>query len=86
MGQKLIIRSRGIFVIVSVQKPSHHFLQIFPPLRMFKIVLHDSSFYLKQLTLFCHPWPISASAKRIGYISNFCSMIKVLPQKQQLLT
>jgi len=78
MGQKVIIRSGGIFVIVCVQKPSHHFLQIFYPLRMFKIVLRDSSLYPKQLTLFFLPWLISASAKRIGYISNFCSMIKLL--------
>jgi len=29
-----------------------HFLQIFRPLRMFKIVLRDSSLYPKQLPLF----------------------------------
>ena len=52
MGQKVIIRSGGIFVIVCVQKPYHHFLQIFRPLRMFKIVLRDSSLYPKQLSLF----------------------------------
>jgi len=68
----------GIFVIVCVQKPSHQFLQIFRPLRMFKIVLRDSSLYPKQLPLFCLLRLISASAKRIGYISNFCSMIKLL--------
>ena len=78
IGQKLIIRSGGIFVIVCVQKPSHHFLQIFRPLRMYKIVLLDSSLYPKQLALFCLLWLISVSAKRIGYISNFCSMIKLL--------
>ena len=78
MGQILIIRSGGIFIIVCVQKPSHHFAQIFRPQRMYKIVLRDSSLYLKQLTLFCLLWLISASAKRIGYISNFCSMMKLL--------
>ena len=71
MGQKVIIRSGVIFVIVCVQTPSHHFLQILRPLR-------DSSLYPKQLTLFCLLWLISASAKRIGYISNFCSMRKLL--------
>ena len=74
----------GIFVIVCVQKPSHQFVQIFRPLRMFKIVLRYSSLYPKHLplsetsTLFCLLRLISASAKRIGYISNFCSMIKLL--------
>jgi len=34
-----------IRVIVCVQKPSHHFLQTFRPLRMFKIVFRDSSLY-----------------------------------------
>jgi len=68
----------GIFVIICVQKPSHQFLQIFCPLRLFKIVLRDSSLYPKQLPLFCLLRLISASAKRIGYTSNFCSMIKLL--------
>jgi len=68
----------GIFVIVCVQKPSHQFLQIFRQLRMFKIVLRDSSLYPKQLPLFFLLRLISASAKRIGYISNFSSMIKLL--------
>jgi len=31
-----------IWVIVCVQKPSHHILQTFHPLRMFKIVFRDS--------------------------------------------
>jgi len=68
----------GIFVIVCVQTRSHQFLQIFRPLRTFKIVLRDSSLYPKQLPLFCLLRLISASAKRIGYISNFCSIIKLL--------
>jgi len=45
---------------------------------MFKIVLRESSLYPKQLPLFCLLGLISESAKRIGYISNFCSMIKLL--------
>ena len=68
----------GIFVIVCVQKPSHQFLQIFRPLRMFKIVLRDSSLSPKILLLFCLLRLISTSAKRIAYISNFCRMIKLL--------
>jgi len=49
MGQKVIIRFEEISVIVWVQKPSHHFLQAFCPLRMFEIVFRDSSLYPKQL-------------------------------------
>jgi len=66
----------GIRAIVCVQKPSHHFLQTL--CRMFKIVFRDTTLYAKQLSLFCLLRLISASAKRIGYISNFCSMIKLL--------
>jgi len=32
----------GFWVIVCIQKPSHHFLQTFRPLRTFKIVFRDS--------------------------------------------
>jgi len=52
----------GIWVVVCVQKPSHHILQTFRPLRMFKIVFRDSSLYPKQLHLFCLLWLISASS------------------------
>jgi len=45
---------------------------------MFKIVLRDSSLYPKQLPLFCLQRLICASVDHIGYISNFCSMIKLL--------
>jgi len=45
---------------------------------MFKIVFGDSSLYPKQLPLFCLLWLISACADRIGYITNFRSMIKLL--------
>jgi len=51
----------GIWVIVCIQKPSHHFLQTFRPLRMFKFVFRDSSFYPKQLSLFCLLWLISVN-------------------------
>ena len=78
MGQKVIIRFEGISVIVCIQKPSHHFLQAFRPLHMFKIVFRDSSLYPKQLPLFCLLRIISANADRIGYITNFCSMKKLL--------
>jgi len=60
-----------ISVIVCVQNPSHHFLQTFRPLRMFKIVFSDSSLYPKQLSYFCLLRLISASADRIGYITSF---------------
>jgi len=45
---------------------------------MFKIVFRDSSLYRKQLHLFCLLWLISESADRIGYITNFCSMIELM--------
>ena len=63
----------GIWVIVCVQKPSHHFLQTVR--RVFEIVFRDSSLYPKQLPLFCL---LSARADRTGYITNFCSMIELL--------
>jgi len=44
---------------------------------MFKIVFPDSSLYPKQLSLFCLLRLISASADRIGYITNFCSMTEL---------
>jgi len=64
----------GICVIACIQKPSHHFLQTFRLLRMFKIVFRGSSLYPIQLSLFCLLWLISASPDRLGYITNFCSM------------
>jgi len=68
----------GIRAVVCVQKPPHHFLQTLHLLRMFKIVFRDSSLYPKQLSLFFLLRLISASADRNRYISNFCSMIKLL--------
>jgi len=46
-----------IWVIVSIQKPSHHILQTFRSLRMFKVVFGDSSLY---------PKPLSAKGVRKG--------------------
>jgi len=74
----------GIWVIICVQKTSHHFLQTFRPLRMFKIVLRDSSLYPTQLSLFCPLTLISASADRIGYITNFCSMMELLHELRNI--
>ena len=68
----------GIWVILCVQKPSHHILRTFRPPPMFKIVLCDSSLYPKQLSLFFLLRLISASGDCIGYITNLCSMIKLL--------
>jgi len=53
----------GIWVIVWVQKPSHHILQTFRPLRMFKIVFRDISLYPKPLFLYCLP---RAYARGVG--------------------
>jgi len=47
MGQKIILI--GIWIIVCIQKPSHHSLQTFRPLRMFKFVFRDSSLYSKTI-------------------------------------
>jgi len=68
----------GIWVIVCIQKPSHHFLQSFCPHRRFKIAFRDSSLYPKQSSLFCLLWLSSASADSIGYITSLCSMIELM--------
>jgi len=52
----------GVWVIVCIEKPSHHFLQTFRTQRMFMIVFRDSSLCAKQLSLFCLLWLISPSA------------------------
>jgi len=70
----------GIWVIVCIQEPYHHCLQTFRPLRMFKMVFGDSWLYPKQLFLFCLLRLISLYTDRIGYISNFCSMIELLQE------
>jgi len=47
----------GIWVIVCIQKPSHHVLQTFLPLQMFKIVFCNSSLCPKQSSYFvCYGW------------------------------
>ena len=56
-----------IWVIVCVQKPSHHSLQTFRPLRMFKVVFRDSSLYPKPLlSLYCLP---RAYARVVGGVN-----------------
>jgi len=49
-----------MWIIVCIQKPSHHVLQALRPLCMSKIVFRDSSLYPKQ-SLFCLVWLISAN-------------------------
>jgi len=50
---------------------------------MYKIVFHDSSLYPKQFSLRCLLRLISASTDRNGYITNFCSMIKLLHELEK---
>jgi len=45
---------------------------------MYKTVFRYSSLYPKQLSLKCLLWLSSASDDRVGYISNFCSMVELL--------
>jgi len=45
---------------------------------MFKIMFRDSSLYPKRLSLFCLLRLISASADRIGCVTNFCNMAELL--------
>jgi len=70
----VFVRTRAV---VCVQKPPHHFLQTLHPLRMFKIVFRDRSLS-ETIVFICLLRLISASADHNGYISNFCSMIKLL--------
>ena len=53
-------------------------MQTFRPLRMFKIVFHNSSLYSKPLSLVCFLGLISAGADCIGYNTSFISMIELL--------
>jgi len=48
-------------------------------------VLRESSLYPKQLSLFRLLRLVSASAKGIDYITNFCGMIVAGAQKPELL-
>jgi len=79
MGQKVIVRFWWESGLSSASR--NHlttFCRLFVHDAYFKIVFRDSSFYPKQLSLFCLLWLISASADRIDYIANFCSMIELL--------
>jgi len=67
----------GIRAIVCVQKPPHHFLQTFRPLRIFKSVFRDSSLHPKQLSLSCLIRLVSASTDSNGYFTNFCTIIEL---------
>jgi len=54
-----------IWIIVCIQKPSHHSLQTFRPLRMFKIVFRDSSLYPNSCLYFvCYGWSAWTMPKR----------------------
>jgi len=80
MGQKVIIIGFGEYLGYRLHpEPSHHFLQTFCSLRMFKIVFRDSSLYPKQLSLFCLLWLISACSDRIGYITEFSNIRSCKP-------
>jgi len=78
MGQKVIVR---FWWESGLSSASRNHLTTFcrlRPLRMFKIVFGGSSLYPKQMSLFCLLWRISASPDRIGYTTNFCSMLHEL--------
>ena len=78
-GQKVRIRLWWESVLSSASmEPSHHFLQTFRPLRIFEIVFRNSSLYRKQISLFCLLRLISECPDRLGYITNFCSMMHEL--------
>jgi len=72
----------GIWVIVCIKKPSHHILQTFRPLQMFKIVFRDSLAYF----IWNSGLILSAMAdQRLRWshwlqtcYTNFCIMIKLL--------
>ena len=48
-------------------------------LRLRSATLH---FHLKQLSLFCLLWLISASADHIGSVTNFCTMVELLHERK----
>jgi len=81
MGQKVIIIGFGRSLGYRLRREtiSTPFADLSSTrLCMFKIVFGDSSLYPKNLHLFCLLRLISASADRIGYITNFCIMIELL--------
>jgi len=57
----------GIWIIVCVQKPSHHFLQTFRPLRMFMIVIHDSSLYSETIAFILSSKADQRGADTVAY-------------------
>ena len=74
-----------IWVIFSIQKPSHHILQTFRPLRMFKVVFHDSSLYPKPLSLYGLP---RAYARGVGGVNPplvWYVTKTLLPAKRRLI-
>ena len=79
MGQKVIIRFWWESWLSSESR-NHltSYFRLFVHYACLKDALRDSSLYPKQLSLFCLLWPISASADRIGYMTKFCSMIKLM--------
>jgi len=70
-------------LLVNLSMSINHSLQTFRALRMYKIVFHDSSLYPKQFSLCCLLRLISASTDRNGYITYFCSMIKLLHELEK---
>jgi len=65
----------GIWVIVCIEEPSHHFLQTFRHYECLRLCSAIVRFIRNNCLYFCLLWLISASA---GYITNFCSMIGLL--------
>jgi len=54
-----------IWVINCIQEPSHHFLQTFRPLRMFKIVFRNSSLFGNNCLYFvCCGWSVHKNVAR----------------------
>jgi len=80
MGQKVIILGFGgnLGYRLHPDTISPLFADLSSTIRMFKIVFCDSSLCRKQLSLSCLLWMSRACADRIRYITNFCSMIKLL--------
>jgi len=66
----------GIWVIVCIQKPPHHFLQTLRPLRMFKIVFRDSSLYPKQSRAFARGLEFSRFS--LIFYKNFITRAKAI--------
>jgi len=79
MGQKVIIRFWWESGLSSVSR--NHliiFCRCFVHYACLRLSSVISPLYPKQLSLFCLLWLIRASAYRISYITNLCSMIELL--------